>query len=70
MNGEVYWSPGVTLEELEKRTILRALRFYNNNKTHTASALGISIRTLQNKLNEYNGIKKQEEENDEHKTNS
>jgi transcriptional regulator with PAS, ATPase and Fis domain len=53
MNGEVYWTPGKTLEQMEKETILRALRFYNNNKTHTASSLGISIRSLQMKLNEY-----------------
>lgn len=53
MNGEVYWHPGITLADLEKQAILRALRFYNNNKTHTASSLGISVRTLQYKLNEY-----------------
>lgn len=49
----VTWFPGMTLADLEKNTILKALRFYNNNKTHTASSLGISIRTLQYKLNEY-----------------
>lgn len=49
------WQPGVTLEDLEKQAILEALRFYGNNKTRTAQALGIAIRTLDNKLAKYNG---------------
>lgn len=61
MMGEAIWFPGVTLADLEKKAILKALKFYDNNKTRTASALGISIRTLQNKLNEYNGVKKEEQ---------
>jgi two-component system response regulator AtoC len=44
---------GLTLAELEKKLILETLQQKNNNRTHTADALGISIRTLRNKLNEY-----------------
>jgi two-component system, NtrC family, response regulator AtoC len=44
---------GMTLQELEKRLILETLSSYKNNKTHTAKALGISLRTLGNKLKEY-----------------
>lgn len=40
----------ITLEELEKRMILQTLRKKKFNKTNTAKALGISIRTLRNKL--------------------
>ena len=40
------------LEEVERKYILHALRMANGNRTHTAQMLGISIRTLRNKLNE------------------
>ncbi len=43
-----------TLAELEKRHILTALRESKGNRTHAARMLDISIRTLRNKLNEYN----------------
>ncbi len=44
---------GITLKELEKKLIIETLEALKNNKTKTAVALGISIRTLRNKLNEY-----------------
>ncbi|MES2122625.1 MAG: sigma-54 dependent transcriptional regulator [Chlamydiota bacterium] len=44
---------GITLEELEKRLILATLVKENNNRTKAANTLGISIRTLRNKLNAY-----------------
>jgi hypothetical protein len=49
----INWQPGMTLEVIEKHAILQAYRFYRSNKTTTASALGISIRTLDNKLAQY-----------------
>lgn len=49
------WQPGVTLDQVEKEVILKALSFYHGNKTVTARALGIAIRTLDNKLEKYNG---------------
>lgn len=45
----------VTLAELEKRHILAALEQCKGNRTHAAKLLDISIRTLRNKLHEYNG---------------
>jgi DNA-binding NtrC family response regulator len=36
-----------------KPLIFRALQSNDNNRTKTADALGISIRTLRNKLREY-----------------
>jgi two-component system response regulator FlrC len=47
------WSPGETLNDIERMVILQALTYHQNNRTHTAKALGISIRTLRNKLAEY-----------------
>jgi DNA-binding NtrC family response regulator len=44
--------PQVTLMELEQRLILQTLRRMNGNRTHTAKALGISLRALRYKLNE------------------
>ncbi|PJD97001.1 MAG: two-component system response regulator [Parachlamydia sp.] len=45
---------GMTLQELEKRLIIETLQAQSNNRTKTAEVLGISVRTLRNKLNEYN----------------
>lgn len=47
------WQVGMTLDQIEKQVILKAYRFFEGNKTHTASALGIAIRTLDNKLKRY-----------------
>jgi transcriptional regulator with PAS, ATPase and Fis domain len=43
-----------TLNDVEKQHILAALRHCKGNRTHAAKMLDISIRTLRNKLNEYN----------------
>lgn len=44
---------GITLHELEKRLILDTLESVHQNRTKTAAILGISVRTLRNKLHEY-----------------
>jgi DNA-binding NtrC family response regulator len=44
---------GVTVAEMEKTLILETLRSTDNNRTEAAKLLGISIRTLRNKLHEY-----------------
>jgi two-component system, NtrC family, response regulator AtoC len=51
-SGIVFPENIMPLEELEREYILHALRKANGNRTHTAQMLGISIRTLRNKLNE------------------
>ena len=38
---------------MEKKVILNALDHTNGNRTHAAEILGISVRTLRNKMNEY-----------------
>jgi two-component system response regulator FlrC len=45
--------PGISLREVEKKVIFQALDSTNGNRTHAADILGISVRTLRNKLNEY-----------------
>jgi two-component system response regulator HydG len=51
--------PGMTLEELEKEAILQTLEENGGNRTQTAQILGISRKTLQNKLKEY-GLEEKE----------
>jgi len=46
-------SCGTTVQEMEKALIFETLRATNDNRTQAAKLLGISIRTLRNKLNEY-----------------
>lgn len=41
------------LRDMEKELILNTLERLNQNRTHAAKALGISIRTIRNKLREY-----------------
>ena len=47
---------GLTLHEMEKRLILSTLQIYSQNRTKAASILGISVRTLRNKLQEYQTV--------------
>ena len=44
---------GTTVGEAEKLLILKTLEATNNNKTRAAEILGISLKTLHNKLKEY-----------------
>jgi len=44
---------GVSLKDMEKQLIFLTLKEVNDNRTHAAKLLGISIRTLRNKLREY-----------------
>jgi DNA-binding NtrC family response regulator len=46
---------GTTVGEAEKMLILKTLAASNNNKTRAAEILGISLKTLHNKLKEYGG---------------
>jgi DNA-binding NtrC family response regulator len=50
--------PGTTVEEAERQLILLTLQHTNDNKTRAAELLGISLKTLHNKLNRLK-IKKQ-----------
>jgi DNA-binding NtrC family response regulator len=46
---------GATVDEMERELILQTLAATNNNKTRAAELLGISLKTLHNKLKEYEG---------------
>ena len=49
--------PKMTLGDLEKNYILHSLQFFGGNKTRTATVLGITVKTLYNKLNKYSSQK-------------
>jgi DNA-binding NtrC family response regulator len=48
---QVALGPGVTVAEAERRLILMTLEHTRDNKTRAAEILGISLKTLHNKLN-------------------
>lgn len=50
---ETQFGAGLSVAEAERRLIFETLKATNNNRTRAAEMLGISIRTLRNKLHEY-----------------
>jgi DNA-binding NtrC family response regulator len=50
---ELRLRPGMTVAEAERRLIFETLASTQNNKTRAAELLGISLKTLHNKLREY-----------------
>jgi DNA-binding NtrC family response regulator len=44
-------APGTTVDEAERKLIILTLEHCRNNKTKAAEILGISLKTLHNKLN-------------------
>src|SRR6202051_3823548 len=49
----IHLGVGTTVEEAERRLILKTIESTSNNKTRAAEILGISLKTLHNKLKEY-----------------
>jgi len=49
----ISFKAGISVRDMEKELICRTLKEVNDNRTHAARLLGISIRTLRNKLGEY-----------------
>jgi len=55
---------GLTMDELERLAITRALDQFDGNRTHAANRLGISVRTLQRKLRQYETERRTQVEDD------
>ncbi|MDR2577338.1 MAG: sigma-54 dependent transcriptional regulator [Chitinispirillales bacterium] len=51
--GAVGFEAGMTIAEAEKQLITKTLEYCAQNKTKAADMLGISVRTIRNKLEEY-----------------
>jgi DNA-binding NtrC family response regulator len=49
--GDLTLTPGMTVDEAEQKLILATLDAAGGNKTRAAEMLGISLKTLHNKLN-------------------
>ena len=49
-------TPGKTIEEVEKELIYLTLKKVDGNKTLAADMLGVSVKTLYNRLNAYGGL--------------
>jgi DNA-binding NtrC family response regulator len=47
---------GHSVEEIERELVLHTLRHYEGNRMHSARILGISVRGLRNKINQYAGL--------------
>lgn len=65
----INWTPGQTLEDVEEIVIKKAFIHFNRNKTATARALGISLRTLDNKFEKYADDDRKRREDDERTAN-
>ncbi|MBN2397377.1 MAG: sigma-54-dependent Fis family transcriptional regulator [Deltaproteobacteria bacterium] len=50
---ELAVAQGTTLREMEKNLIFKTLERENGNRTRASEILGVSVRTIRNKLNEY-----------------
>jgi DNA-binding NtrC family response regulator len=60
--GDLRFPPGTTVEAAERALILQTLAGTANNKTRAADLLGISLKTLHNKLKEYEAARAQLDE--------
>ena len=61
----IHLGVGTTVEEAERQLIFKTLESTRNNKTKAAEILGISLKTLHNKLKEYGSRKDDESGEDE-----
>ena len=44
---------GSTVGEIERELVLQTLARFDGNRTHAARVLGLSVRTLRNKIRQY-----------------
>ena len=44
---------GSTVEEIERELVLQTLARCDGNRTHAARVLGLSVRTMRNKIKQY-----------------
>lgn len=49
----VEWQIGMTLKDVEKKVIQKSMDHFEGNKTKVAATLGVSLRTIDNKVSLY-----------------
>ena len=47
------WTIGMKLSDIEKDIIMAAMKYFQGNKSATAASLGVSVRTISNKIQGY-----------------
>jgi DNA-binding NtrC family response regulator len=52
-SGPAPFEPGLTLREAEKKLLTKTLEATGGNRTRAAAILGVSLRTIRNKIREY-----------------
>src|SRR5215207_52588 len=52
----LHFQVGTSIEEVERRLIMATLEAYGGNKRKTADILGVSLKTLYNRLNSYRDV--------------
>lgn len=50
---QVYWTVGMTIKDVEKQVIIACLRYNEGNREKTAEMLGLGLRTLYDRIKEY-----------------
>ncbi len=53
----LHFQVGTSIEEVERRLIIATLEAYGGNKRKTADILGVSLKTLYNRLNTYRDVR-------------
>jgi len=53
MQNIIYWNPNLTIDALEKQAIQLAMTYFGGNKSAASRSLGISPRSLSDKLQQY-----------------
>lgn len=57
---ELFYVPGMTMADVEKKVILYSFQFHRKNQTKTAQSLGLSPKTIYSKLKEYGALDENE----------
>ena len=52
----LHFQVGASISEVEQRLIMATLEAYGGNKRKTADVLGVSLKTLYNRLNTYREV--------------
>ena len=55
----ITFAVGTPMHEIERRMLFKTLAFYDNNKVKAAQALGVTTKTIYNRLTAYQSAAKE-----------
>jgi DNA-binding NtrC family response regulator len=64
----ITFAVGTSLAEIERRMLFKTLAFFDNNKARTAEALGVTTKTIYNRLAHYQAQAREDDDGDEAST--